>query len=160
MIDEEVEDLENFRRLKTRKRGKRRKTRKQRKVRNMNGTGTMAPPLDVDLATIDTSMPLVKDGIFYDLLIEKAEVKPTAAPGGKFIALDMKTTQPAKSMKDEDLGAGVHIFDNVNIVPTGKATWDMIARNAGALVQSAGITGVTLKTLEAAVPQLNGKLVR
>src|SRR5438445_12493908 len=102
----------------------------------MNGTPVSAP-LDLDLATVDVSLPLLKDNELYDLRIEKAEIKQTAA-GQDMIHLDMVTTNGAKSMKGDDLGAGIHVFDNLMTVKTGKSTDEMVVRNVASLVQAVG----------------------
>jgi len=115
-------------------------------------------PLDMDLNSVDLSLPLVADGI-YDLRIEKAEIKPTSS-GGAMISLDFVTTAPCTSQKGEPLGAGIHIFDNVNTVPTGKATMDMVVRNVAALVQAAKIQGATMQNVPTWVPQLTGRVLR
>lgn len=121
----------------------------------------MAPPLDCDLATVDISMPLLADGI-YDFNIAKAELKPTSSPGGWMVHLDLVTTQPATARTGAPLGAGVHVFNNVNVVPTGKATWDMIKQNVGGLVQAAQFpAGVArLDNVAQWTPMLVGKVVR
>lgn len=98
----------------------------------------MAPPLDVDLNTMKTDMPLLADGI-YDLQFSKVELKKSKAMQDMF-SLDLVTTSPAKTNTGEDLGQGVHVFDNLNLAPSGKATWEMVARNIGAVVQSTGVT--------------------
>lgn len=125
----------------------------------------IAPPLDLDLATVDTSMPLLANGI-YDLIIEKAEVKKTNDQRGEYISLDMKTNAPALSQKGDNLGAGIHVFDNINLVPTGKATWDMVARNLGAFTQALGFAPGQAKIVGGRVnsgdwvPSLPGRTIR
>lgn len=122
----------------------------------------MAPPLDMDLSTVDTSMPLLKDNEIYQFKIDKAEIKPTNDSKGRYISLDMVTTMPAKGIKNEDFGPGIHVFDNQNVIPTGKATWDMIKRNVAALIQAieGGIQGATLGNVDQWVSQLNGRTLR
>lgn len=128
----------------------------------MSENQNIAPPLDMDLNTVDVSLPLLQANEFYDLRIEKAEIKPTAA-GGEMIHLDHVTINPARSNKGEPLGAGIHVFNNVNTKPTGKATWDMVKRGMAELVQSVqgGIgTTATLANVPSWVPLLQGKVVR
>lgn len=126
----------------------------------MNENNPSVPPLDTDLATVDISMPLLADGL-YDFNIAKAELKATAA-GGEMIHLDLVTIEPAPSRTGQPLGAGVHVFNNVNSKATGKATMDMVKQNLGALVQAAqfppGVAG--LGNIPAWVPQLVGRIVR
>jgi hypothetical protein len=127
-----------------------------------NDINMMAPPLDMDLASVDTSLPLLKDGEYYHFVIEKAELKKTNDGKGRFISIDMKTTMPASDIKGQPLGPGVHVFDNQNVVPTGKATWDMIQRNVGAFVQSieGGVPGARLSTVDQWVPTLPGRTLK
>lgn len=99
----------------------------------------VAPPLDIDLNTVDTSMPLIADGSIADLQIKKVELKNTSTPGVQMLAIDFATTSPTKAQDGADLGAGIHVFHNLVLVPSGKGTWDMVARNVGALVQNAGV---------------------
>lgn len=119
----------------------------------------MAPPLDTDLGSVDTSMPLVENGV-YELRVDKVEIKETSRKDGRFISLDMVTTAPSKGRKGEDLGPGVHIFDNVMCNPTGKGTWDMVKRNLGALVQAGAVQGATIGNIDSWVPQLTGRVLK
>lgn len=100
----------------------------------------MAPPLDMDLGSIDTSMPLLAEGI-HEFRIEKSELKQTKL-GNPMLSIQFKTINPAKSIKGEDLGPGITVFNNVNLVPSGKATQEMVNRNMAELVKGCG-GGVT-----------------
>ncbi len=123
---------------------------------------TQAPPLDLDLSKVDISMPLLADGT-YDFVCEKAEQKATKDGKGSMISLDYKTLNPAKARDGSDLGAGIHVFDNCMVVPTGKGTWDMVARNAGAIIQGARPAmppGCNLQNVAQWAPQLVGKTFR
>ena len=97
----------------------------------------VAPPLDLDLNTVDTSLPLLAPGI-YDLQIAKVEPKQSKA-GAAMFSLDLVTTGPAESQEGTQLGAGIHVFSNLNIAPSGKSTWEIVIRNIAAVTQSAGI---------------------
>lgn len=99
----------------------------------------MAPPLDLDLNTVDTSMPLIAEGSIVDMQIAKVELKPTSTPGNNMLNIDFKTTTPSKAVDGADLGAGVHIFHNINLAPSGKATWEMVGKNIAQLTQAAQI---------------------
>jgi hypothetical protein len=121
----------------------------------------MAPPLDMDLGTVDTSMPLLKDDN-YQFQIVKAELKPTTDNTGRYISIDAKTTMPATSVKGEPLGAGVHVFANVMINPTGKSNWEIVQRGVASLVQSieGGVPGAKLSNVDQWVPGLVGRLFK
>lgn len=120
-----------------------------------------APPLNLDLASVDTSLPLIADGI-YDFRVEKAEIKETNAKDGKYINLDLVTVAPSKSVKGEDLGPGVHVFDSVMMNPTGKGTWEMVNRNLAMLVQAAAFPPGTARrdNIPEWAQQLTGRTLR
>lgn len=124
----------------------------------------IAPPLDVNFASIDTSFQLLADGV-YDFTVIKSELKPTQK-GGKMIHLEMGTQQPApsRSNPNEMLNPGVRVFHNQNTMPTGKATWDIVLKGPSglaALFQSAGLQNeVNMQNLESfGVAALNGRKV-
>lgn len=99
----------------------------------------MAAPLDIDLNTVDTSMPLIADGSIANFVFDKVVLKDTKTPGVSMLSLDLKTLTPTKSQDGGDLGAGTHVFHNLVLAPSGKGTWEMVARNVGAVVQNAGV---------------------
>jgi hypothetical protein len=99
----------------------------------------IAPPLDQDLNSIDTSMPLLEDGV-YDLQINKVE-KGQSASKVDMLKLDYMTTAPAKSRKQDNLGAGIHVFDQCMLAPSGKSDWNMVLRNVASITQAAGLPG-------------------
>ena len=116
-----------------------------------------APPLDLDLNSIDTSMPLLAEGI-YDLQVATVTQKTTAA-NLPMLSLDLVTTAPAQAQDGAQLGAGVHVFHNLNIQPSGKATWEMVLKNIAQVTQSVGIA-TTYGELVANPNMLLGKVAR
>lgn len=119
-----------------------------------------APPLDLDLNTVDTSMPLIADNSIVDLQIAKVEKKPTKTPGVEMLNLDMITTTPSKAQDGADLGAGIHVFHNLLLHPSGKGTWEMVARNIAALTQAAGIQTTYGDIIANPIAVLQGQNVR
>ncbi len=120
----------------------------------------IAPPLDLDLSSVDTGFSLLAPA-FYDVVIDKVEIKKTNDGKADMISLGYKTLQPAKSNKDEQLGAGIYVFDNIMLSPTGKATWDQIVKNVGALVQAVPLpAGTKLPDAPVWVPTLQGRTIR
>lgn len=85
-----------------------------------------------DLASVDTSFPLIASGTKVQVRIEEAKVLDNAS---KSLSLKMVTLAPTKSSKGDQLEPGVGLFERSNCVPTGKATPDMIVRGIGAIVQ-------------------------
>ena len=122
-----------------------------------NITGITAPPLDLDLNSIDTSMPLLAPGI-YDLQFAKVEPKTTKS-GAAMFSLDLVTMEPAQSQDGGQLGAGIHVFSNMNLAPSGKATWEIVLRNIAQVIQSAGLKA-TYGELVANPSLLQGKTAR
>lgn len=126
-------------------------------------TPTNVPPLDVDLSSVDTSFPLLVDGI-YDLRCDKAEIKDTADHKGRLAELQLVTVAPATGRKGEALEPGAtRIFERIMLAPTGKATWDMVLRNMGSVVQA--VQGgmpmrCTPQTADQWVPMLQGRTFR
>jgi hypothetical protein len=99
----------------------------------------IAAPLDIDLNTVDTSMPLIAEGSLANFNFKKTELKQTKTPGVDMLAIDLVTTTPTKAQDNADLGPGIHVFHNLVLAPSGKGTWEMVARNVGAVIQNAGI---------------------
>ena len=118
------------------------------------------PPLDLDLNSVDTSMPLINNGEIVDFVIVKVEKKPTKDGKASMLSIDHKSTSVAKGLKNEDLQPGVHVFNNIMLAPTGKATWDMVVKNIAALTQAAGIATNLNDFLNGGYSALQGGAVR
>lgn len=103
----------------------------------MENVQTMAPPLDMDLSTVKTDLPLLAAGI-YDLSINV--VTPKSSKGGQpMLNLELRTTAPAEAQDGSQLGVGIPVFDTLMLAPAGKATWDMVTRNVAAVCQCVGL---------------------
>ena len=122
-----------------------------------NIANIVAPPLDLDLNSIDTSMPLLAAGI-YDMVVAKVEQKSTKL-GAPMLAIDLTTTGPGVSQDGNQLGAGVHVFTNINMQPTGKSTWEIVLKNIAAVTQGLGVA-TTYGELTANPQMLQGKTAR
>ena len=101
----------------------------------MEANTLIAPPLDLDLASVDTSRQLLKDNEYYHFRVEKAEVKKTKA-GADMLSLEYSTTMPSQSIKGDPLGAGIRCFDNINLQPSGKSTWQIVLQGVASFYQS------------------------
>lgn len=123
-------------------------------------TTDQMPPLDLDLNSVDTSMPLINGGEIVDFIVAKVEKKKTADGKADFLALDLKSTSVAKGLKGDDLQPGVHVYDNVMLAPTGKATWDMVVKNIASVTQGAGIATNLNDFLNGGFSSLQGASVR
>jgi hypothetical protein len=128
-----------------------------KKVKQMN---TNQNPLDMDLGSVPTDFPLIAAGGPYDFIIKNTEIKPNSA-GNKMLVLLLESVNPVPAANTgEQLAAGQKVFEQINLVATGKATNEMIVRNIGALVQSAKLSGVTLGNIDNWHPSLQGRIVR
>lgn len=109
--------------------------------------------LDEDLSGVDTSMPLVKEGI-YELKVDEIEKIPNKAEDGELLKFKFKTTSAMESVDGQPIAEGYTLFHQISITPTEKYTKDAIKRNVAAFVQAAG--GTHLMPLE----QWKGKIVQ
>lgn len=124
----------------------------------MSEENQTAPPLDLDLNTIKTDMPLLADGL-YELQFSKVEPKQSKA-GQPMLSLDLVTTSAAMALTGEQLGAGIHVFDNLNLAASGKATWDMVTRNVASVVQATSLATNWGEFCANAPALLQGQIVR
>jgi hypothetical protein len=116
--------------------------------------------LDMDLATVETSRPLIIAGL-YDLTIKDAVIEPSGkTPPIPLLKLTLTTTSSTQSDKGESVDPGLELYHNCSLQPSGKATVKMIAQNVASIVQAVGLTGVTLGTVADWHKQLCGRLVR
>ena len=121
---------------------------------------TNASLLDLDLSSVDTSLPLIADREVVDFIVDGVEKKLTSK-GDEMVALKLKSITPTRSVKGEDLQPGVLVFHNINLVPTGKATMDMVVRNLAEVIQAAGLSGVTYQDFKSSrYTELQGKTLR
>lgn len=121
---------------------------------------TNANPLSMDLSTIDTSMPLLAPDT-YELRIVKVELTKTKDEKTPMLKVELKSTQPGRSVKGDSVGAGVVIFDQLMLAPRGKSTVEMVARQVAGLVQAVGgINGARLDNASEWHKQLEGQIVR
>ena len=96
-------------------------------------------PLNESFEDVSTSFPLLEDNN-YDLLCKESEIMKSAA-GDPMLKLQLTTTAVARSRTGEDMVPGAAtVFHTCSLVPTGKATIDMVRRNVGAVIQAAGLT--------------------
>lgn len=117
-------------------------------------------PLDVDLSSVETAFPLLGGPQKVHLKVEKAElVSGTKNPNAKMLSLELSTTEPANGVNGDPLPPGTRVFHRENYVPVGKLTTDQIVRGIGAIVQSAGLTGVRLSDIDNWYKQLEGKVL-
>lgn len=119
---------------------------------------TETDPLNQTAAATDTSMPLLKQGL-YDLEITKAEVG-TTDKGTEKLALSLKTTKDAESKDGETLNKGWMVYHNVGLTPTDDYPAKNIGRNISMILKAAGLPNVTPRQVIDDPQQLVGKIVR
>lgn len=126
----------------------------------METNENIAPPLDLDLNSVDTSMPLINNGEIVEFELVKIEKRLTKDSKASILAIDHKSTTPTKGIKGEDLQPGVHVFNNIMLAPTGKATWDMVTKNIASIMQAAGISQTLGEFLNGGYSALQGARVK
>ena len=120
----------------------------------------IAPPLDVDLNTIDTSLPLIASGEIVDFQLFKIELKETNKKDGLMLNIQHKSVSPTKSVKGETLNPGVFVFNNIMLNPIGKSTWEMVQRSIAELTQAAGLSTTLNDFINSGWKQLQGMNVK
>src|SRR2546421_10633646 len=104
----------------------------------MNETIQTSPPpelLDLDLASVDTSFPVLRPGL-YELVVKEASVEKTAAGDGEMLVLQLATTQPAKDVKGNTLNPGTILFHRVGLKLTDKYDHMAIVKNVARFTQA------------------------
>lgn len=127
---------------------------------NIDALLASAPPLDTDLSGVDTSLPLFADGSIVDFTLDKIEQKPTKDGKGVMLSIDHKSITAASTNDGKPLNPGAHVFNNVMLVPTGKADWDMVTRNVASITQAAGLNCTLVEFIKGRWMELQGKTVR
>jgi len=108
------------------------------------GTLASAPGaglLDDDLSDVDTSFPLLAEGV-YDMVIKEVKLEENKAKTGNNVVIKVATTVPAKSVKGEHLNPGMVLTNYISTVEVpGKYDRDAIKRNLATFVQATGLGG-------------------
>lgn len=118
-------------------------------------------PTDIDLSSLDPSFPLISGPQKLDLKVEKAELVPGSKnPDAKMLSLELSTTSPTTDINGDTMAPGARVFHRENYVPVGKLKIDQINRAFAAIVQSAGLSGVTLSGIDSWHKQLEGKVLK
>ena len=125
------------------------------------------PMLDLDLNTLETSLPVIKPGI-YELVIKNAEIiQPTVAGKAPALKLTMESTTPLESVPDAEgkvtqVEVGHPFFAQTQLAPTGKASWKMVAQNIAQVTQALRprIEGKLSLPVDPWFKQLEGRTVR
>lgn len=92
--------------------------------------------LDEDMSTIDTSMPLIKDGP-CKLLLVKLEKLPNKKGTGFLLKFTLKATEDMETVKGDLVHVGYPVFKQISITPTPQYDEDAIKRAVALFVQSA-----------------------
>jgi hypothetical protein len=95
----------------------------------------VADLLSTDLGSVDTSFPLLKEGL-YDMAIESCDIVDNKEKTGKNIKIVLRTTADAQSVKGEPLNAGMKLTTYIGLTETEKYGKEAIARNAAGFVQA------------------------
>ena len=96
---------------------------------------TMAPPLDMDLNSVDTSLPIIQDSdTIQEVQVAECTVG-TSKSNLPMLKLRLDTIAPTTSTEGKPLGPGIPVFETLMLQPSGKSDWGMVTRNVGAVVQ-------------------------
>src|SRR2546421_9854692 len=104
----------------------------------MNETIQTSPPpelLDLVLASVDTSFPVLQPGL-YELVVKEASVEKTAAGDGEMLVVQLATTQPSRDVKGNTLNPGTVLFHRVGLKPTDKYDHLAIVKNVARVTQA------------------------
>jgi hypothetical protein len=124
-------------------------------LRSPDGEASLGA-LDVDLSSVDTSFPLLAEGM-YDLEVKAMEQKKTKDEQGDMIVATFVTTREGRSTKGAPINPGFPIFYRLNLTPKGEMTEAMILRNLAKFRE--GVTGSKSGSF-GPIEQYVGKVVR
>lgn len=93
------------------------------------------PLLDDDLSSVDTSRPLLAEGI-YNLRVAELSIKESEGTGNKYINARYELDQDAQSVAGEAISPGFSVFDIIVVSETEKMDADSIRKRL-ALLQEA-----------------------
>lgn len=117
--------------------------------------------LNMDLASVDTSYPLVEGGV-YDVRVVSSDIVPMRdASKGRNWKLVVATTSPVREAgKPTTIEAGHQITTQAALNPTGKAKMQMVVQNVARIVQSAKLTGANMATIDQWHKTIEGRVCR
>lgn len=103
------------------------------------GTAPATDPLNEELAGIDTNFPLWQVGQLLEFKVSEASVaEPTDPTKAPRLKITLETLSPCKSQDGADLQPGVKCFESAQLLPTGKATKEIVEKNVAAIMQGIG----------------------
>lgn len=108
-----------------------------------------------DLSSVDTSMPILKEGL-YDMTISSCKEGTTKDKTGVIVTIILKTTAPAFSTTGEEVQPGFPVYHRMNQTPTGGMTADMIRKRNAQFVEAVEGKKTSLIPLD----RFEGKTVR
>lgn len=111
--------------------------------------------LDEDLSSIDTSFPIVKEGI-YDLELMTVEEVSTKDQQGSMVKIKFALTEDAQGVSGDVVNKGYPIFHQIVVTPKGGLTMEMVKKSLASVLQPMGMK--SLRDLLTAGKQ--GKIVR
>ena len=94
--------------------------------------------LDEDMSSVDTSIPLIKEGI-YTLELTKVEEVDTTDKLGKNLKCKFTLIADAESTDGQIVNKGFPVFHQTLITPKGGMTLDMVKRNLALILQPMGL---------------------
>jgi hypothetical protein len=111
--------------------------------------------LSTDMSKVDTSFPLIKEGL-YDVVVDDISLVDNKAKTGKNIMIKLKTTAQTQDVKGNVMNPGMVLTTYIALAESEKYDKEAIKRNVATFVQSVG-QGITQL---APLDQFKGKIVR
>ena len=118
-------------------------------------TAPTAGVLDEDVSDVDTSFPLLSEGL-YDMEIQEVTEESNKAKTGTNLKIVVVTTKDSVSPKGEALNRGMKLTSYIGLTETEKYNTDSIKRNVAGFVQAVGCGITKVKPFD----QFKGKIVR
>lgn len=116
-------------------------------------TTTPIDLLNEDLSGVDTSLPIIIEGM-YDLEVFSIAKEPSKDGAKENINLVLHTTETASTTTRDVVQKGFPIFHTISITPTEKYSVEQIKRKLAELTQAVGVRSIN--PLEA----IKGRIVR
>lgn len=104
--------------------------------------------LTQDLSGVDTSLPLIVDGI-YELEVKEVKQEPTKDGAKQNLNITLVTVGDASTTRRDVVHAGFPLYRTISLTPTEKYTADMVRRGLAEFAQALGVA--TVRPLEALV---------
>jgi hypothetical protein len=98
-------------------------TKQKQKSKSMNEQQAI-DPMDTNVNDIDTSFPVLPNGIILDLRVTKCDKTPKEDGSGETIKIELETTTTERSVKNEEIAPGFKFYRYIGITEKPERTED------------------------------------